>query len=158
MKFLRASVTTLLCCLAFLHFSALSNILQVFAMRPAAARQQTDYFRFISKSRTYTHTPKHTKHWHARHSTTLFWEHLFCMARNVGWLIFCSFELFFTWLNFWTFSSRFFFLSTCICWGTPVFQQTKSCFFWSLKFLLGGLYNKNPGEIARETRLGSSKL
>lgn len=96
MKFLRASVTTLLCCLDFLHFSALSNILQVFAMRPAAARQQTDYFRFISKSRTYTHTPKHTKHWHARHSTTLFWEHLFCMARNVGWLIFCSFELYFS--------------------------------------------------------------
>lgn len=158
MKFLRASVITLLCCLAFLHFSALSNILQVFAMRPAAARQQTDYFRFISKSRTCTHTHLNIQSTGTPDTQPRFFENIFFVWGKRWMINFLFVWTFFTWLSFWTFSSRFFFLSTCICWGTPVFQQTKSCFFWSLKFLLGGLYNKNPGEIARETRLGSSKL
>lgn len=113
----------------------------------AGGGEATDgLFSFYFKiANIHTHTPKHTKHWHARHSTTLFWEHLFCMARNVGWLIFCSFVLFFTWLNFWTFSSRFFFLSTCICWGTPVFQQTKSCFFGRWNFCWAACTTKIRG-------------
>lgn len=142
MKFLRASVPTLLCCLDFLHFSALSNILQVFAMRPAAARQQTDYFRFISKSRTHTHL--NIQSTGTPDTQPRFFENIFFVWGNVGWLIFVSLN-FFHLIEFLDFFFKILLFIYLYLLGDPCVSANKILFFLVVEISAGRLVQQKSG-------------